>query len=137
MTKRATAKFLTQGRGFGRASAAALALVFVTGCSGSDLASGIAPAPQPVAVVPAQGAPATGADGYPNINVDTAQKIPGTHRTAADMDRIEAELLALGARQKAGADVSAPTSVIQELKDLGRRTKSETEKAIESGAAPE
>ncbi len=53
------------------------------------------------------------------------------------MDRLEAELLALGARQKAGADTSAPGSVIQELQDLGRRSKRETEKAIESGTAPD
>ncbi|NLH83230.1 MAG: hypothetical protein GX458_20685 [Phyllobacteriaceae bacterium] len=79
---------------------------------------------------------ATGADGYPNINVDTAHRLGGPVRSAADQDRLQAELLALGARQRAGADTSAPASVIGELEDLGRRSKRDAESAIESGQPP-
>ena len=79
---------------------------------------------------------ATGDDGYPNVNVDTARRLPVTARSAADQDRLEAELLALGARQRAGADGSAPSSVIGELQELGRRSKRDAETAIESGVAP-
>ncbi|MBV5265972.1 hypothetical protein [Pinisolibacter aquiterrae] len=94
----------------------------------------------PVASAPATASlvqpAATGADGYPNINVDTARRLGGRTRSTADQDRLEAELLALGARQKAGADASAPASVIGELQDLGRRSKRDAEQLIESGATP-
>jgi hypothetical protein len=85
----------------------------------------------PVAVAP------TGADGYPNINVDTAAPSRSPARTAAERDRLEAELLALGARQQAGVDAAKPASVIEELQELGRRSKAETERLIQSGAVPE
>jgi hypothetical protein len=58
-------------------------------------------------------------------------------RTAAERDRLEAELLALGERQHAGVDTSKPNSVIQELQELGRRSRAETEQLIQSGAVPE
>ncbi|TBW33067.1 hypothetical protein EYW49_20855 [Siculibacillus lacustris] len=117
------------------------------GYGSNDAGYGRAPAPVPVAALPAVpqpnglgatvvAAPVTGADGYPNINVDTARPSSLPTRTAAERDRLEAEMLALGARQQAGVDASKPASVIQELQELGRRSKAETERAIESGAAP-
>ena len=122
-----------------------LAGVLLAGCSSGDYVVGSAPAPAPrpreaAAAMPVAAgttAQTTGQDGYPNINVDTAQRIGGPARTTAEQDRLEAELLALGARQRAGADSSAPASVIGELQDLGRRSKKEAEQAIESGAVPE
>ena len=98
------------------------------GASGSVHATSLVHAPETVA--------ATGADGYPNINVDTARRLGGRTRTAADQDRLEAELLALGAQQRAGVDAHAPSSVIGELQELGRRSKRDAETLIESGAPP-
>ena len=83
----------------------------------------------------AYGAPMTGADGFPNVNVDTARPVGGQVRSAADQDRLEAELLALGARQRATHEASSGTA-IQELQDLGRRSKADAERQIESGALP-
>jgi hypothetical protein len=127
-------------------------------CSSGDIGygsndSGYRPQPTPVAVrtepaaavrvVPqpdglgASVVSVTGADGYPNINVDTAGRSKVPPRTAAERDRLEAELLALGERQHAGVDTSKPNSVIQELQELGRRSRAETEQLIQSGAVPE
>ena len=77
----------------------------------------------------------TGSDGFPNVNVDTARPVGGQVRSAADQDRLEAELLALGARQRATHEASSG-SAIQELQDLGRRSKADAERQIESGALP-
>ncbi len=95
----------------------------------------VPPAPAGRAAATTFGAPVTGADGYPNINVDTARPLAGATRTTADQNRLEAELLALGARQRSTSDPTSP-SVIQELQDLGRRSKADAERQIESGAAP-
>lgn len=164
MTKRATQNLIAQRRVPIVALGASLIAGLVSGCSSSDYLVGSSAASAPVtrsaiaepAAVPQVpgGAPttalmhtpaganaglanATGQDGYPNINVDTARRLGTPVRTAADQDKLEAELLALGARQRAGADASAPASVIGELKDLGRRSKTDAEKVIESGAVPE
>ena len=126
-----------------------LAFLALAGCSG-DLAGTTAVVSGPEVVRAEASAPArigglvhrpegvatTGADGYPNVNVDTARRLGGRVRSPADQDRLEAELLALGAQQRAGADAHAPTSVIGELQDLGRRSKREAEALIESGAPP-
>ncbi len=123
--------------------------LLLAGCSSSDIgASGGAPASQPVAVAPAaERAPTvmrsdlpppaahTGADGYPNINVDTASPTAAPVRTVEERDRLEAELMALGERQRSGAGGS-PQSVVQELQELGRRSKAEALKQIESGRPP-
>ncbi len=162
MTKRATQNLIAQRRVPIVALGASLIAGLVAGCSSGDYVVGSssvpAPATRAAAADPAAvqqvpgGAPAlvhvpgntvvgvagaTGQDGYPNINVDTARRLGTPVRTAADQDKLEAELLALGARQRAGADASAPSSVIGELKDLGRRSKTDAEKLIESGAVPE
>ena len=127
--------------------ATALTSVLLAGCSGADTVVGVtgrptigaeptrATAKASLVHAPATVA-ATGADGYPNINVDTARRLGGRTRSAADQDRLEAELLALGARQRAGADAGQPASVIGELQDLGRRSKRDAETLIESGAPP-
>lgn len=124
-----------------------LGSVLLAGCSGADTVVGVT-APPTIGADPAKTprkaslvhAPetvaATGADGYPNINVDTARRLGGRARSAADQDRLEAELLALGARQRAGADAGQPSSVIGELQDLGRRSRHDAETLIESGAPP-
>ncbi|MCE1236630.1 MAG: hypothetical protein LWW93_09760 [Hyphomicrobiales bacterium] len=128
-------------------SAAVLAFALLTGCSSVDTVvytphaatvepaakSPLVHAPSEIAAAPIA---ATGVDGYPNVNVDTARRLPGTARSSADQDKLEAELLALGARQRAGTDGSAPSSVIGELQELGRRSKRDAETLIESGAAP-
>lgn len=123
-----------------------LAFTLLAGCS-SDLGDGVAVTSRSSAKVSdptisagsgrAAGAVAvTGADGYPNINVDTARRLDGHVRSQEDQDRLEAELLAIGAQQRAGADAHAPASVIGELQELGRRSKRDAETAIESGEAP-
>ncbi|WP_333824898.1 hypothetical protein [Pinisolibacter sp.] len=99
----------------------------------------------PVVVAPAQPStvmrtdlppPAhTGADGYPNVNVDTASPTRAQVRTEEERDRLEAELMALGERQRSSAG-GTPQSVVQELKELGRRSKAEALQQIESGKAP-
>jgi hypothetical protein len=121
----------------------------LAGCSSSDLGYGSndsgyrVPTAQPKAAVlqpnglGATPVPVTSADGYPNINVDTAAPSRSPARTAAERDKLEAELLALGARQQAGVDAAKPASVIEELQELGRRSKAETERLIQSGAVPE
>lgn len=144
MTKRATKNHIAQRRVPTLAPASVLILALLTACSGNDYVTSAPPAARtsPVAAASAPATAsivqpaATGADGYPNINVDTARRLGGRTRSTADQDRLEAELLALGARQKAGADASAPASVIGELQDLGRRSKRDAEQLIESGAAP-
>ena len=78
----------------------------------------------------------TGADGYPNINVDTAAPGRSPVRTAEERDRLEAELMALGERQRSTSG-GTPQSVIQELQELGRRSKADAERQIESGKAPD
>ena len=131
------------------ATIAVLAFALLTACAGNDVVTSARPAPRtaPIAAAVPGSAPtsamvhspvaaATGADGYPNINVDTARRLGGRVRSTQDQDRLEAELLALGARQRAGADASAPASVIGELQDLGRRAKRDAEILIESGATP-
>jgi hypothetical protein len=124
-----------------------LALV-LAGCSSGDYAA--APvstsAAAPVVVAPAQPPtvmrsdlppPAhTGADGYPNVNVDTASPTSAQVRTVEERDRLEAELMALGERQRSSAG-GTPQSVVQELKELGRRSKAEALQLIESGKAPD
>jgi hypothetical protein len=136
-----------------RAASVLVLLLAVAGCSNSDYGGQTAEAPAggpiqadsaspsvaPVIVgggtivVPA---PHTGADGYPNINVDTARPAGMPVRSAEERDRLEAELLALGARQRSSADVTRPQSVIRELQDLGRTSKAEAERQIVSGAPP-
>jgi len=150
VTKRATKNYVAYGRVASRAAAATLGFVLVAACSNSDYVGSVTPTvaatPAPAAVqtsaasvppygTPAFGAPVTAADGYPNINVDTARRPTGPMRSAADQDKLEAELLALGARQRSSNE-AAPGSVIQELQDLGRRSRAEAEQQIESGAAP-
>ena len=111
-----------------RPTVAARPGVAAAGTSDTVRSAGLVHAPETVA--------ATGADGYPNINVDTARRLGGRTRSAEDQDRLEAELLALGAQQRAGADAHAPSSVIGELQELGRRSKRDAEMLIESGAVP-
>ncbi len=155
MTQRATKKYVSFGwsRGLGRIGslvvAAGLALA-VSACSSSDyvappVPTAARPVAAPVASAPAQtplvshsagyGAPITGSDGYPNINVDTARPIGGQVRSVAEQDRLEAELLALGARQRVSGEGSTP-SVMRDLQDLGRRARADAERQIESGAVP-
>ena len=124
-----------------------LALV-LAGCSSGDYAAAPAPvsAAAPVVVEPSQSStvmrtdlppPAhTGADGYPNVNVDTASPTSAQVRTVEERDRLEAELMALGERQRTSSGGS-PQSVVQELKELGRRSKAEALRQIESGKAPD
>lgn len=131
---------------------AVLGFVLVAACSNSDYAGSVSPsvatAPTsktaPAKAVangsvasygtPAFGAPVTGADGYPNINVDTARRPTGLARSAAEQDKLEAELLALGARHRSTGENTA--SAIQELQELGRRSRAEAEQQIESGSIP-
>lgn len=117
----------------------------LAGCSSGDYgpAASAPPPPAPVkaAAAPAadatiSGAPITAADGYPNINVDTARPLRTPTRTADERRRLEAELMALAARQNSSVDASKPASVIEELQELGRRSKADAERQIESGAAP-
>lgn len=129
-----------------RSMAVGLALM-LAGCSSGDYA--VTPNPvaetAPVVVAPAQPStvmrtdlppPAhTGADGYPNVNVDTASPTTAQVRTEEERDRLEAELMALGERQRSSAG-GTPQSVVQELKELGRRSKAEALQQIESGKAP-
>ena len=119
----------------------------LAGCSSGDYGAGdpgpvshpvvVAPAPAPTVTRSDLPPPAahTGADGYPNINIDTAAPSPGRARTAEERDRLEAELMALGERQRS-VPVGAPQSVVQELQELGRRSKADALKQIESGKAP-
>ena len=132
-----------------RAGALAVAAAFaLSACSSGDY---VPPAPQAEAIAPAPSGPAqptvtrtelppppghTGADGYPNINVDTVQPTRAPVRSAEERDRLEAELLALGERQRSTSG-GAPQSVVQELQELGRRSKAEALRQIESGRAPE
>lgn len=116
-------------------------------CSSSDYvappappaAAPVAMAPDPAPTVTQSPLPApthhTGADGYPNVNVDTAAPTPVPVRSAEERDRLEAELMALGERQRSTAG-GAPQSVVQELQELGRRSKADALKQIESGKAP-
>jgi hypothetical protein len=120
----------------------------LAGCSSGDYAA----APEPVAVAaPVVVAPSqpstvtridlpppahTGADGYPNVNVDTASPTSARVRTEEERDRLEAELMALGERQRSSAG-GTPQSVVQELKELGRRSKADALRQIESGKAPD
>lgn len=159
MTQRATKKYVSFGwsRGARRVGSLVVASVLalaVSACSSSDYAGSSTPvaarpASTPVAAAPAYvppvaraagttayGAPITGSDGYPNINVDTARPIGGNVRSVADQDRLEAELLALGARQRVSGEGSSPSSVMRDLQDLGRRARSDAERQIESGAVP-
>lgn len=78
----------------------------------------------------------TASDGYPNINVDTAAPSRAPVRSAAERDKLEAELMALGERQRSTVG-GAPQSVIQEMQDLGRRSRADALKQIESGKAPD
>lgn len=140
-----------------RSAAALLCAGSVAACSSSDLiadtSSFSAPPQRPVSVstatpdrgVPAPysvpgsasayGAPITGSDGYPNINVDTARPVGGQVRSAGDQTKFEAELLAIGARQRTSSEATSG-SAIQELQELGRRSRAEAERQIESGALP-
>lgn len=150
VTKRATKNLIAHWRVASSAAATALIFGLLSGCSGSDTVVGVAPSASTATAATAANAgvtkaslvhtpepvAATGEDGYPNINVDTARRLGGRVRSAADQDRLEAELLALGARQRAGADAGAPASVIGELQELGRRSKQDAETLIESGASP-
>lgn len=155
VTKRATTIYVAYLRASSRASGAVLGLALLTACSGGDHLAGVvrhpevetrrvsataAPATAEVVLpqggaVSAYGAGPTGSDGYPNINVDTARRLGGPARSTAEQERLEAELLALGARQKS-YDAAVPSSAIGELKELARRSKSDAERLIESGAAP-
>jgi hypothetical protein len=133
--------FRWRARGCALAAGLAFAL---SGCSSGDY---VAPAPQAEVAIPTPSAPAqptvtrsdlppppahTGADGYPNINVDTARPVQAPVRSAEERDRLEAELLALGERQRSSTG-GAPQSVVQELQELGRRSKAEALRQIESG----
>jgi hypothetical protein len=133
--------------------------VLLAGCSSGDYGTAAGapqePAAQPVVVAPAApttvgrsdlpplgaragAAPSaahTGADGYPNINVDTASRTNVPVRSAEERDRLEAELMALGERQRSSRG-GTPQSVVEELQELGRRSKTDTLQQIESGAAP-
>lgn len=126
----------------------AAAAIVLSACSGGDY---VPPASQAEVIVPAPSGPTqptvtrtelppppghTGADGYPNINVDTAQPTRAPVRNAEERDRLEAELMALGERQRSTSS-GAPHSVVQELQELGRRSKAEALRQIESGRVPE
>lgn len=155
MSKPATQNYVAYGRVATWGGIVVLAAGLLAGCSSGDYgASSGDPGASPLVgkaepatmagVAPIalardagrSGAPVTGADGYPNVNVDTANPLRTPARTAQERDVLEADLLALGARQRSSADVTKPQSVIQELQDLGRRSKADAEKQIESGAAP-
>ena len=123
-------------------------MLLVAGCSSGDYGTApAAPQREAAPVVVAPSAPPTvlrsdlpppahtGADGYPNINVDTAGRTSLPVRTAEERDRLEAELMALGERQRSTLG-GTPQSVVQELQELGRRSKAEALKQIESGRAP-
>lgn len=126
--------------------APALALVLGACSSGDYSSSAVAPS-QPAVVVSQPEAPTvvrsdlpppaahTGADGYPNINVDTAAPTRSPVRTVEERDRLEAELMALGARQRSNTGAT-PQSVVQELQELGRRSKADALRQIESGETP-
>lgn len=152
VTKRATKNYVVGGRVALRAATVALGLVLIAGCANNDYTGSATPiasstnktshdkvASVPVVVsgssVTTVGAPVTGADGYPNINVDTARRPTGPARSAADQDKLEAELMALGARNRSGGEGTS-ASAIQELQELGRRSKAEAEQQIESGTLP-
>lgn len=113
-----------------RTGTALLLFGALAACSGGDYA--------PAAEVGRHAAPAahTGTDGYPNINVDTAGPLRTPVRTAEERDRLEAELMALGARQRSTAGDGGTRSVVQELEELGRRSKEEAARQIESGRPP-
>lgn len=109
----------------------------LAGCSSSDYGSSTEAAPSPMVTQSAlPGVPTTSADGYPNINVDTARPVRGSIRTVEERGRLESELMALGERQRAGVDSGPSPSVVQELQELGRRSKADAERQIESGGAP-
>lgn len=120
----------------------------LSACSSGDY---VPPPPQAEVFAPAPSGPSqptvtrselppavahTGADGYPNINVDTAAPTRAPVRSVEERERLEAELLALGERQRSSSG-GAPQSVLQELQELGRRSKAEALRQIESGRAPE
>ena len=155
MTKPATQNYVAYGGASAGSGLAILLASLLIGCSSSDYGTSSAdPAlaassraepgvASPVAAATANGrdsirsgASATGADGYPNINVDTADPTRAPARSAQERDQLEADLMALGARQRSSADVTKPQSVVQELQELGRRSKAEAERQIESGAPP-
>ena len=120
----------------------------LAGCSSGDIGTSDAgPAPPPVVVAPTPAptvqrsqlpppAGHTGADGYPNINVDTASPTAAPVRSVEERARIEAELMALGERQRSTGGGGPQQSVVQELQELGRRSRAEALKQIESGKAP-
>ena len=120
-----------------RALAGAALLAVLSACSNGDYASTSQSSAASAGMRPAA-APAahTGADGYPNINVDTAAPGRSPVRSAEERDRLEAELMALGERQRSTSG-GTPQSVIQELQELGRRSKADAERQIESGKAPD
>lgn len=148
MTKPATQNYVAFRR-IALAAFLSTATAGLTGCSSGDYAASPPPRSAPAATAPSQAAqptviradlpppaPHTGADGYPNVNVDTASPTRTPIRSAEDRDRLEAELMALGERQRSNTG-GAPQSVVQELQELGRRSKAETLKQIESGKAPD
>ncbi len=128
--------------------ALAAAAALLAGCSSGDYATAAAPPAQPAVDAPPPPKPTvmrsdlpppaahTGADGYPNVNVDTASPGRTPVRSAEERDRLEAELMALGERQRSTAG-GTPQSVVQELQELGRRSKAEALKQIESGKVPD
>lgn len=138
MSKRATQNYVSFRRNSVPVLVVASVGLMLGACAGDEVGSmsatrGPAPA-QPVVIrsdLPAAAAH-TGADGFPNINVDTAVPVRAPVRTAEERDRIEAELMALGERQRGSAGES-PQSVVQELQELGRRSKAEALRRIESG----
>ena len=148
MTKRATQNYVAFRR-IGFAAVVVAAAAGLAGCSSSDYATAAAsPSPAAVDLPPQPTKPTvqrsdlpppaahTGADGYPNVNVDTASPTRTPVRSAEERDRLEAELMALGERQRSNTG-GTPQSVVQQLQDLGRRSKAEALKEIESGKAPD
>lgn len=68
-------------------------------------------------------APVTSPDGYPNVSVDTARAARSRPRDAVEQQKLERDLMALGAHTRARGSRDKPESVLDELKDLAAKNR--------------
>lgn len=109
-----------------RVGAAILATVALGGCAGAGLEPSDLASPGGPAVAAVRAEPST---------TETAPPPASTLRSAEDVRRIEADLLAAGARQQAEASGVRSRNVVDEMRALGRRHAAETRRRIEADSA--
>lgn len=109
-----------------RAVLAILGAVALGGCAGGGLEPADLANPGGPAVAAVRAEPST---------TDSAPPPVSSLRNAEDVRRIEAELLAAGARQQAEASGVRARNVVDEMRALGRRHAAETRRRIEAESA--